>query len=118
MSTNACNQFEKQLHEALDNVKEQRERNTNYQKEIHDLKQQSIMKSWEIERGEIRFSAEEEHPIVKQITEEYKTLRPPTSGNFMVIPFIIIIIIIIYYYYYLPRIASSVLNALLSTMVL
>lgn len=79
MTTDARDQFEKQLHEALETVKEQRERNTQHQKQIHDLKQKSILKSWEIECGEIKYANETEHPIVKQITEEYKTQQPAPS---------------------------------------
>jgi len=58
-------------------VKEQRERHAQYQKEIHELKQQSIMKTWNMELKD--FS---ENPIIKQITEELKDSQPvaPASG--------------------------------------
>lgn len=76
VTTSARDQFEKQLHEALDSVKEQRERHAQYQKEIHDLKQKSIMKTWNMELKD--FS---ENPIIKQITEELKDMQPaPASG--------------------------------------
>jgi len=76
VTTSARDQFEKQLHEALESVKEQRERHAQYQKEIHDLKQQTILKTWNMEIKD--FS---ENPIIKQITEELKDTQPvPASG--------------------------------------
>lgn len=77
VTTSARDQFEKQLHEALESVKEQRERHAQYQKEIHDLKQQTILKTWNMEIKD--FS---ENPIIKQITEELKDTQPvPASGE-------------------------------------
>uniref|UniRef100_T2M8Z9 Protein bicaudal D homolog 2 n=1 Tax=Hydra vulgaris TaxID=6087 RepID=T2M8Z9_HYDVU len=81
MCTIAKEQFEKQLHEALDTVREQRERNAQHLKEIHDLKQNSILKMWEIGRGEVFSSFEQEHPIVTKITEEYNTHHVVPSAN-------------------------------------
>ena len=42
MATSARDQFEKQLHESLESLKEQREKITHNQKEINELKQQAI----------------------------------------------------------------------------
>jgi len=42
MTTGARDQFEKQLHESLESLKEQREKNTQNHKEINELKQQAI----------------------------------------------------------------------------
>ena len=42
MTTSARDQFEKQLHESLESLKEQREKNTQNHKEINELKQQAI----------------------------------------------------------------------------
>lgn len=80
ITTDARDQFEKQLHESLQTVKEQRERHTQQQKDIHDLKQRCIMNSWEMDANGRKYN-HDEHPIVKQITEEYKSSQPlPTPG--------------------------------------
>ena len=83
MSTIAKAQFEKQLHEALDTVREQRERNAQHLKEIHDLKQNSILKMWEIGRGEVSTSFDQEHPLVARITEEYRTHQSVPSASML-----------------------------------
>jgi len=83
ITRDARDQLEKQLHEALDTVKEQREHHTQQQKELYELKQQIITKKWENDRPvDIKYvnvQHDEEHPIVRQITEEYKTSQPAPS---------------------------------------
>lgn len=79
VTSGARDQFEKQVHEAMDSLKEQRERHAQYQKEIHELKQQSIMRTWNMEVKD--FS---ENPIIKQITEELRDETPVPAGSGMV----------------------------------
>lgn len=82
MASSARDQFEKQLHEALDAVKEQREKNTHSQKEIHELKQQAINQKCGMlykNKEKIVDSNEDEHPLVRQIEQEYKTTHPSPS---------------------------------------
>ena len=80
MSSNARDQFEKQLHEALDAVKEQREKNTHSQKEIHELKQQAIYQKCGVMYNNVKsLDDDTEHPLVRQIEQEYKTTHPAPS---------------------------------------
>ena len=82
MSSSARDQFEKQLHEALDAVKEQREKNTHSQKEINELKQQAINQKCGMLYNKERLVGEKEsaeHPLVRQIEQEYKTKHPSPS---------------------------------------
>ena len=79
MTTDTREQYEKQLKDSFEAIKEHRERNMQLQKQIQELKHQSSVKSWEVEQAEIKYAAEE-HPIVKQITEEYKETQPAAPG--------------------------------------
>ena len=51
MATSARDQFEKQLHESLESLKEQREKLTHNQKEINELKQQAIAQKCDLLYG-------------------------------------------------------------------
>ena len=79
MASEAKDQFQKQLGEALEQMKEQRERNSHLQKELQEIKQEQALKSWNIESAEVHYESDdepEEHPIVRKITEEIKTSTP------------------------------------------
>ena len=84
MANEGKEQYHKQLNEALETIREHRERNNLLQKELQEVKQEQAYKSWNIESGEVNYVSDEErneHPIIKKITEEYKTTAPaPNAG--------------------------------------
>lgn len=73
MSMGKTEEYENQLNETLDALKEQRERNSQLQKEIQEKNQQPSVETWDMEtKGLISEDmSDEEHPLVKKITEEY-----------------------------------------------
>jgi protein bicaudal D len=72
MSSGKTDEFEKQLTETLDTLKEQRERNSQLQKELQERSQQPSAETWDMEsKGFLDDVPDEEHPLVKKITEEY-----------------------------------------------
>ena len=81
-------QFQKQLNESLESLKEQRDRNTVLQKELQNRQQTPSADTWEMESGSTGKTGMEEkveadeHPIVKRITEEYHATagRSPAPG--------------------------------------
>ena len=81
-------QFQKQLNESLESLKEQRDRNTVLQKELQNRQQTPSADTWEMESGSSGKTGVEEkmetdeHPIVKRITEEYHAAaaRSPAPG--------------------------------------
>lgn len=82
MTTGKTEEVQKQLHEALDTLKEQRERNGQLQKELQERIQQPSAETWDLEsKGSMGDAAsDEEHPLVKRITEEYhQTSEVPKS---------------------------------------
>ncbi|XP_065067129.1 protein bicaudal D homolog 2-like isoform X2 [Rhopilema esculentum] len=84
MANEGKEQYHKQLNEALETVREQRERNNLLQKELQEVRQEQAMRSWNIESGEVNYASDEEkdeHPIIRKITEEYRTKSPaPNAG--------------------------------------
>ena len=83
MANEGKEQYHKQLTEALETIKEHRERNSQLQKELQEVRQEQAFKSWNIESGEVNYVSDDErdeHPIVKRITEEYKTTSAPNAG--------------------------------------
>lgn len=81
MTSDGREQYEKQLKDSFEAIRELRERNTQLQKHINELEHRETLKSWELEQAELKFAESEEHPIVKQITDEYNTSRPaPAAG--------------------------------------
>eukprot|EP00111_Clytia_hemisphaerica_P021313 TCONS_00062732-protein len=85
MASSARDQFEKQLHESLESLKEQREKITHNQREINELKQQAIAQKCGMVYGKGDFNGRidmdggGEHPLVRQIEQEYKTTHPSPS---------------------------------------
>ena len=82
MSTGRTEEFEKQLNETLDTLKEQRERNSQLQKEIQERSQQPSAETWDMESKSFlnEDMTDDEHPLVKKITEEYhQTTAEPKS---------------------------------------
>ena len=73
MTSSKTEEVEKQLNETLDTLKEQRERNGQLQKELQERVQQPSAETWDLEsKGLVgEDSSDDEHPLVKQITEEY-----------------------------------------------
>lgn len=75
-------QYQKQLNEALESLKEQRDRNTILQRELQESRQQqsSTLSSWHEESRFIGLESPEkpktqeviEHPLIQSIIEEYK----------------------------------------------
>lgn len=84
MSTGKTEEYEKQLNETLDTLKEQRERNSQLQKELQERSQQPSAETWDMEsKGLLNEDmADDEHPLVKQITEEYHqaTVEPKSPA--------------------------------------
>ena len=83
MANEGKEQYHKQLTEALETIREHRERNSLLQKELQEVRQEQAFKSWNIESGEVNYESEDdrdEHPIVRKITEEYKTTAAPNAG--------------------------------------
>ena len=83
MSSGKTDEFEKQLTETLDTLKEQRERNSQLQKELQERSQQPSAETWDMEsKGFLDDVPDEEHPLVKKITEEYHqaTVEPKSPA--------------------------------------
>jgi protein bicaudal D len=84
MSTGKAEEYEKQLNETLDTLKEQRERNSQLQKELQERNQQPCAETWDMERKGLlnEDMSDDEHPLVKQITEEYHqaTVEPKSPA--------------------------------------
>ena len=84
MSTGKAEENEKQLNETLDTLKEQRERNSQLQKELQERNQQPCAETWDMEsKGLLNEDmSDDEHPLVKQITEEYHqaTVEPKSPA--------------------------------------
>eukprot|EP00794_Sanderia_malayensis_P005955 gene5955-6648_t len=83
MATEAREHYHKQLNEALETLRESRERNSHLQKELQEVKQEQVYRSWNIESAEVNYVSddEQEHPIVRKITEEFKISSPaPNPG--------------------------------------
>ena len=84
MATEGKEHYHKQLSEALETLREQRERNGLLQKELQEVRQEQAYKSWNIESAEVKYESDdekEEHPIVRKITEEFRTSVPaPNPG--------------------------------------
>ena len=83
MANEGKEQYHKQLTEALETIRDHRERNSLLQKELQEIRQEQAFKSWNIESGEVNYVSDDErdeHPIVKKITEEYKTTTAPNAG--------------------------------------
>ena len=83
MANEGKEQYHKQLNEALETIREHRERNNLLQKELQEVRQEQAFKSWNIESGEVNYASDDErdeHPIVRKITEEYKTTAAPNAG--------------------------------------
>lgn len=82
MSTGKTDEVEKQLNETLDSLKEQRERNSLLQKELQERTQQPSAETWDLESKGLmgEEASDDEHPLVKKITEEYHQASvEPTS---------------------------------------
>ena len=80
MITGKTEEYEKQLNETLDTLKEQRERNSHLQKELQERNQQPSVETWDIEsKGLMNELSDDEHPLVKKITEEYQATVEPKS---------------------------------------
>lgn len=83
MANEGKEQYHKQLNEALETIREHRERNNLLQKELQEIKQEQAFKSWNIESDEVNYVSDDErdeHPIIRKITEEYKTAAAPNAG--------------------------------------
>ena len=84
MSNGKTDEFEKQLTETLDALKEQRERNSQLQKELQERSQQPSVETWDIESKGLfnDVTSDDEHPLVKKITEEYHqaTVEPKSPA--------------------------------------
>ena len=84
MSTGKSEEYEKQLNETLDTLKEQRERNSQLQKELQERSQQPSAETWDIESKGLlnEIMSDDEHPLVKKITEEYHqaTVEPKSPA--------------------------------------
>ena len=84
MSSGKTEEYEKQLIETLDALKEQRERNTQLQKELQERSQQPSAETWDMESQGILSEdmSDDEHPLVKKITEEYHqaTVEPKSPA--------------------------------------
>jgi len=83
MANEGKEQYHKQLTEALETIRDHRERYSLLQKELQEVRQEQAFKSWNIESGEVNYVSDDErdeHPIVKKITEEYKTTTAPNAG--------------------------------------
>ena len=84
MSSGKTEEYEKQLAETLDALKEQRERNTQLQKELQERSQQPSAETWDMESKGILSEdmSDDEHPLVKKITEEYHqaTVEPKSPA--------------------------------------
>ena len=82
MSSGRTEEYEKQLNETLETLKEQRERNTQLQKELQERTQLPSVETWAMETRDLASidSSDDEHPLVKKITEEYhQTSAEPKS---------------------------------------
>ena len=84
MSSGKNEEYEKQLNETLDTLKEQRERNTQLQKELQERSQQPSAETWDMESEGLMSedTSDDEHPLVKKITEEYHqaTVEPKSPA--------------------------------------
>ena len=80
VSCDKRDQYQKQLNEALESLKEQRDRNSLLQKELQENHQSPTVSSWHEESRHINFESLEkskteetiEHPLVQSIIDEYK----------------------------------------------
>ena len=82
-------QLQKQLNEALESLKEQRDRNSVLQKELQENRQAPSADTWDVEsggldndKGDQSGGQEKEHPLVQSIAEEYLAAnrRAPAPG--------------------------------------
>lgn len=83
MANEGKEQYHKQLNEALETIREHRERNNLLQKELQEVRQEQAFKSWNIESEVANYVSDDErgeHPIVRKITEEYKTTAAPNAA--------------------------------------